>query len=118
MKIHTTLAALGLGLFALAAPTAAHAATYWYSCTPVRVDVTTTRVGVVCQQKHGGSIDRFNVDPSTHGAFSDRFLSVANGALLAGRELKILTDMNVTTGLPSGCGSSNCREASGIQVED
>lgn len=86
-----------------------------FICTPVGVAVFDQRVHVRCLTAAPGGIVYFAVSTSDSKKAA-RFLSVMLSAKAQGKNLAVYYDPNVL-GTAFGCGSFDCRPASGMEIQ-
>lgn len=104
-------------IFALALATAgigtvstADAALAFWDCKPTEIyEFPGQRIHVTCATPFDASIT-FAAIPVTDNAASARFISLASSAMLSGGTFRMVIDPAVTSDLPPGCGSGNCRK--------
>ena len=88
----------------------------YFVCTPVSVATFTNRVHVRCSaEAPPGGIYWFGVSTS-NSASASRFLSIFTTAKVTGKNVAIWYDVSDTSGNAWGCGSSDCRTATGAEV--
>ncbi len=113
LPIVLVLLAVAMGL--LISATEARAATVWSDCVPVLTGTFANRIHVKCAAPVSGGIIWFAVD-SKNVDFANRFLSMVNTALVAGKTLTVNYDPADTSGAAFGCAANDCRKAIGINM--
>ncbi len=86
-----------------------------FTCTPYRVAAFTNRVHIWCSSPTPQGISYFAVSTSDSGAAS-RFLSIFTTAKVTGKNVMIYYWYTDTSGAAWGCGSGDCRVASGAEI--
>lgn len=87
----------------------------WSDCVPVLTGTFANRIHVKCASSVSGGIVWFAVD-SSKPDYANRFMSIVNTALVAGRTLTIYFDPADTSGAAFGCAVADCRKAIGINM--
>jgi len=105
--MYRSIVALALGLSILVAHNAS-AGNEWVVCDPVHTATFTNRIHVECSASVSGGV-RYFARAVSDDADAGRFLSVIIAAQVAGRTLRILTDLSDTTGASFECAASDCR---------
>lgn len=83
----------------------------FFECIPDEVTEFSNRIHVRCENSiatPAGNVIRYVAIAKTDAALAQRFLTLANAALLSGRFFLVLIP-DSATGNVSGCGSSDCR---------
>ena len=102
-----------LTIFATLQP--AQAVNTWSDCVPVLVGTFSNRIHVKCAASVSGGIVWFAVD-NTNTAFANRFMSLASTALISCRTLSVNYETSDTSGTAFGCGATDCRKISGMNM--
>ena len=102
-------------LLLAAAVSDASAGGAWSDCVPVLTGTFANRIHVKCAASVSGGIVWFAVD-NAKVDYANRFMSMANTALVSGKTLSVYYDPADTSGSAFGCDASDCRKAIGINM--
>ena len=87
----------------------------WVNCTPTRVASYTSRIHVRCASAVAGIL--YFAQSTANANDVARSLSLASTALVTGRDLNILYDPDDTSGTTLGCGATDCRLFTAIELK-
>jgi hypothetical protein len=80
----------------------------WYPCTIENVAAYPERIHVMCVPEVTTGVS-YLAAPTTDAAHAARLLSLLSTALVTGRPLQVLFDVEDTDHLPPGCAVGDCR---------
>ena len=87
----------------------------WVNCTPTRVASYTSRIHVRCASAVAGIL--YFAQSTANANDVARSLSLASTALVTGRDLNILYNPDDTSGTTIGCGATDCRLFTAIELK-
>ena len=95
--------------------TSAANASVWATCKPSAVASFDTRFHIRCAVSVG-AIAYFAIPAGANSDFYRASLAVANSALVTGKTIKVLYEPGDTSGAAFGCGASDCRKFTGLEM--